>query len=223
MQVNKNNKTNRISAVSRLKESDSLLAAVINQVGPCRLERGVQGFPALVRSITTQQLSNHAAKAIQAKLQALFGNDGLCPTRILQTSDEALRKTGLSMMKVGYLRDLADHVASSKVDFNSLEAIDDEAVIRILTQVRGIGRWTAEMYLIFSLGRPDVFPIDDLAIRTAMAHIYNLPETDFRASATKIAERWRPFRSIACWYLYQYRGILYEKNRSGAVKPPATA
>ena len=216
-----NNETDFKTAVSRLKESDPRLAAVINQIGPCRLELGIRGFPALVRSITTQQLSNHAAKAIQAKLQALSGGDSLSYHQILQTSDEALRQTGLSMMKVGYLRDLADHVASGKIDFNRLETMDDEAVIRTLTRVRGIGHWTAEMYLIFSLGRPDVFPIDDLAIRTAMAHIYNLPESDFRASATKLAKRWRPFRSIACWYLYKYRGMLYEQNRTGAAKPPA--
>jgi DNA-3-methyladenine glycosylase II len=204
MQVNQADGINLADAVNNLKERDSQLAALISDIGPCRLERREQGLAALAYSVIGQQLSNSSARAIRSRFDVLFGNDGIDPQRLAGTSEEELRKTGLSLAKATCLRSLAEHVLSDRINFLKLEAIDDEAVISTLTQVKGIGRWTAEMYMIFSLGRLDVFPIDDLAICAAMSHVYGLPEADFKARATRVADRWRPFRSIACWYLYRY-------------------
>ncbi len=201
-----------IKAVSSLKERDTQLAKIIDQIGPCRLERRVQGLTALVYSVIGQQLSNNSARAIRSRFDLLFENDGIDPQRLAGTSEEELKKTGLSLAKVRCLRSLAEHVLSDKINFLKLEAIDDEAVISTLTQVKGIGRWTAEMYLMFSLRRLDVFPISDLGIRTAMLHVYNLPETGFITLARQTAEQWRPYRTIACWYLYRYLDMLRSRK-----------
>jgi DNA-3-methyladenine glycosylase II len=155
-----------------------------------------------------QQLSNSSARAIRSKFDILFENDGIDPQRLAGTNEEELRKTGLSLAKARCLRSLAEHVLSNKINFLKLEAIDDEAIISTLTQVKGIGRWTAEMYLMFSLGRLDVFPIDDLAIQNAIIRIYDIPKAGFNAHARKIADQWRPFRTIACWYLYRYLDMI---------------
>ena len=196
------------TVVSKLGKRDPILAEVIDQIGPCRLENRAQGLNALVYSVIGQQLSNSSARAIRSRFDILFENDGIDPQRLAETSEKELRKTGLSLAKARCLRSLAEHVLSDKINFLKLEAIDDEAVISTLTQVKGIGRWTAEMYLMFSLRRLDVFPIDDLAIRTAMSRIYGLPETNFTALAKQTAEQWRPYRTIACWYLYRYLDML---------------
>ena len=201
------------AAVSILKKRDPRLAEVIDQIGPCRLERHAQGLTALVYSVIGQQLSNSSARAIRSRFDILFEHDGIDPQRLAGTNEEELRKTGLSLAKAKCLRSLAEHVLSDKINFLKLEAVDDEAVIGTLTQVKGIGRWTAEMYLMFSLRRLDVFPIDDLAIRIAMLRVYGLPETDFVALAKQTAEQWQPYRTIACWYLYRYLDMLRSNKR----------
>jgi len=213
MHVGQPNQNEIKAAVNKLKKCDPRLAEVIDQIGPCRLERRAQGLTALAYSVIGQQLSNSSARAIRSRFDILFENDGIDPQRLAGTSEEELRKTGLSLAKARCLRSLAEHVLSDKINFPMLEAIDDEAVISTLTQVKGIGRWTAEMYLMFSLGRLDVFPIDDLAIRTAMLRVYGLPETGFIALARQTAEQWRPYRSIACWYLYRYLDMLRNNRR----------
>ena len=213
MYVGQPNQTEIKAAVSKLKKCDPRLSEVIDQIGPCRLERREQGLAALAYSVIGQQLSNSSARAIRSKFDILFENDGIDPQRLAGTSEEELRKAGLSLAKARCLRSLAEYVLSEKINFLKLESIDDEAVISTLTQVKGIGRWTAEMYLMFSLGRPDVFPIDDLAIRTAMLHVYGFPETGFIALARQTAEQWRPYRTIACWYLYRYLGMLRNSRR----------
>jgi len=204
MPVNQLDQTNLINIVNRLRKCDSRLAVIIDDVGSCRLECGAQELTALVHSIIGQQLSKSSARAIRSRVDVLFDNNGIDPERLAKIGDEELRKAGLSLMKVKCLRSLAEHVLKGKINFLKLETSDNEAVIRALTQVKGIGRWTAEMYLIFSLGRLDVFPINDLSIRTSITRIYDLPEAGFNAHARKIADRWRPFRTIACWYLYRY-------------------
>ena len=208
MHVGQPNQTEIKAAVSKLKKCDPRLAEVINQIGPCRLERRAEGLTALAYSVIGQQLSNSSARAIRSRFDILFENDGIDPQRLAATSEEELRKTGLSLAKAKCLRSLAEYVLSDKINFLKLEAIDDEAIISTLTQVKGIGRWTAEMYLMFSLRRLDVFPIDDLAIRTAMLRVYGFPETSFIALARQTAEQWRPYRTIACWYLYRYLDML---------------
>jgi DNA-3-methyladenine glycosylase II len=172
-------------------------------MGPYRLTSGEGGFAAIVRSIVAQQLAGSAFRAIQARLEALFDGGAVRAERLVELSTDDLRSTGLSLRKIEYLRDLARHVLDGRIDFMKLHAMDDEAVIETLTQVRGIGRWTADMYLL-ALNRLDVFPIGDLGIRTAMREIYHLEEDDFESRAHEIADRWRPYRSIACWYLYTY-------------------
>jgi len=194
-------------AVSKIKKNDSRLGVIIDQIGPCNLNRRTQGFSSLVHSIISQQLSKSSAQAIRSRFETLFGDNIVNPDGLMQISDSKLRATGLSKMKVEYLRSLANHIISGKINFLDLENMDDETVINTLIQVKGIGRWTAEMYLMFSMGRLDIFPFGDLAIRNAMRSIYDLNEIDFEAKAKEIAKRWRPFRTIGCWYLYQYIGF----------------
>ena len=213
MIIKQQNPTDIDSAVSKLEKRDPRLAEVIDQIGPCLLERRTQGLTAVVYSVIGQQLSSSSARAIRSRFDLLFENDGIDPQRLAGTSEEELRKTGLSLAKARCLRSFAEHVLSDKINFLTLEAIDDEAVISTLTQVKGIGRWTAEMYLMFSLGRLDVFPIDDLSIRTAMSRVYGISETNFIALARQTAEQWRPYRTIACWYLYRYLDMLRSRRR----------
>ena len=213
MYVNQPNPTEIKTAVSILKKRDPRLAEVIDRIGPCRLERRTQGLTALIYSVIGQQLSNSSARAIRSRFDILFENDGIDAQGLAGTSEEELRKTGMSVAKARCLRSLAEHVLSDKINFLKLESITDEAVISILTQVKGIGRWTAEMYLMFSLRRLDVFPIDDLAIRAAMLRVYGFSETGFIALARQTAEQWRPYRTIACWYLYRYLDMLRSNRR----------
>jgi len=189
---------------SKLVSCDPQLAAIINNIGPCLLERREQGFASLVRSIVSQHVSKSAAQSVRSKLDSLFEDMCINPEQILLIEEDELLKTGLSGPKVKYIKGLADHIISGKLNFNELESIDDETVINILTQVKGIGRWTAEMYLMFSMNRLDIFPIDDAAIRNAMINIYDIPKDSFNSKAREIAENWKPYRTIACWYFYRY-------------------
>ncbi|MFC1953307.1 DNA-3-methyladenine glycosylase family protein [Chloroflexota bacterium] len=191
-------------ATDILVNCDPRLAEIISALGPCTLERREQGFISLVRSIVSQQLSKWAAQSIQHKLESLFDKNGINPERFLEIQEEELLKTGLSRPKVKYIKGLASYALSDEINFNELESQDDEDVIQKLTQIKGIGRWTAEMYLMFSLNRLDVFPLDDAAIRNAMTDIYDISKDNFENQALNIAERWRPYRTIACWYLYRY-------------------
>jgi len=190
--------------ISALKKSDNILATVIGQIGPCLLGRGDQGFPALSHSIISQQLSKTVAQSIRKKLVALLGNEPITPLLLSNASESDLRSVGLSGQKARYLKGLADLVLTGKIDFNALETMDDEKVIETLTQIKGVGRWTAEMYLIFSMNRLDVFPVDDVALRRAMNQVYGIPKEAPDSEYEKIADKWSPYRTIACWYLYRY-------------------
>ena len=214
MSINHLSQVELPAVIRELKGRDSQLAAIIDQIGPCHLQPGAQGLSPLVYSIIGQQLSGHAARAIRSRLQALFGNDGIKPEQLAKTSDEELRRTGISWAKARCLRSLADHVLSGSIDFDEFESRDDEGIIRTLTQVKGIGRWTAEMYL-FSMGRLDVLPIDDQSIRTAMREVYGLDGDDFETQACQIADEWRPYRSVACWYLYAHLDESRERGARG--------
>ena len=196
-----------IKAVSSLKERDTQLAKIIDAVGSCRLERGAQGFIALVYSIIGQQLSNSSAKAIRSRFDALF-DDNINPQLLMEIGYEELRRVGMSRMKAECLQSLAEHVLAGDINFSELEGMGDEEIIKALTQIKGVGRWTAEMYLIFSLGRLDIFPIDDLSIRTSMARVYNMTGGSLKSQAEMIAGKWRPYRTVASWYLYRYLDLL---------------
>jgi DNA-3-methyladenine glycosylase II len=191
-------------AVRHLRRADPVLARLVDQVGPCRYEvRRVGGpFAYLTAAIVHQQLAGAAAATIHRRLCALAGRTHPRPEDIARCSDAELRGVGLSRQKVGYLRDLVARLEAG-LPLGRLSRLSDEAAIEALTSVKGIGRWTSEMYLMFRLGRLDVLPVDDLGIRKAMQRAFRkraLPKPDWMR---KTAEPWRPYRSVACWYLWR--------------------
>jgi DNA-3-methyladenine glycosylase II len=193
------------TAVTRLRRADEVLARVIAHVGPCRFRPRSAGshFDALLRSIVYQQLSGKAATTILDRVLALYGGRYPRPAQLLETPESALRDAGLSRQKLGYLRDLAAKVDSGQVPLARVGRLPDEEVITYLTRVKGVGRWTAQMFLIFRLGRPDVLPELDLGIQTAIQRAYSLPERPGPADVLRIGERWRPHATVASWYLWR--------------------
>ena len=189
--------------------SDPALARVIESVG--RLPSSREGRPepddhygALVRTIAGQQLSVLAARAIYGRLTARFGGRPPTPAEILAEDPEELRAAaGLSRAKVGYLRSLAEHVVSGELELERLDEMPDEEVAAELVAVKGLGQWTADMFLMFHLGRPDVLPVGDLGIRRAVERAYELPAMPNPAELAEIAEPWRPQRTLACRYLWR--------------------
>jgi len=189
-------------AVNHLKKSDPVLRAIIERVGPCRMEYGVPEFSSVAEAIVYQQLNGKAAVTIFNRFAALAG-DPLTPAGILKLSDEQLRSVGLSKQKSAYLKDLSAKTAAGLLDFARLPALSDEEVIQHLTQVKGVGVWTAQMFLMFSLRRPNVLPTGDYGVQMAIKKHYKkrkLPKPDIME---KIAKPWVPYRSIACWYLWR--------------------
>ena len=181
---------------------DSALSSIIDGVGDYKLKRRNHHFSVLVESIISQQLATNAAKAIFKRFKELYPK---FPTasEILSTRDSKLRIVGLSCMKIECLKDLARHVEEGRLDLGSVSKMSDEDVIAHLTQVKGIGRWTAEMFLIFSLGRHDIFPVDDLGLRKGVQRLFSLPETPKPKEVERLGDRWRPYRTIATWYLWK--------------------
>jgi len=196
-------------ATEHLRASDPVLAGVIDLVG--RLPTARQGRPelddhygALVRTIVGQQLSVLAARAIYGRLTERFGGRPPTPQEILADEPEELRAAaGLSRAKVGFLRSLAEHALSGELELDRLNALDDEAVIAELVAVKGIGEWSAHMFLMFHLDRPDVLAVGDLGIRRAIEIAYGLGELPKPAQMEQIAEPWRPYRTLACRYLWR--------------------
>ncbi len=187
-----------------LLRRDAVLAAVIRRHGPCGLAAAQRSdhFSALVRAITGQQLSTKAAATIYARLAALMP-DGVTPQALSALSDDQLRAVGMSRQKGAYFRDLCDKVLSGALPLDALEAMSDDEVIAALTQVKGIGRWSAEMFLMFRLHRPDVLPVGDLGIVNAVKSVYRLRKTPTPDRIRTIGEAWRPYRSVASWYLWR--------------------
>jgi DNA-3-methyladenine glycosylase II len=196
-------------AVATLRASDPVLRAVIDEVGPDPLGDRRAGRPqdhygALVRSIVGQQLSTRAARAIYARLIDRFHGGTPTPAEILADDPEKVRAAaGLSHAKVGFLRSLAEHVLDGSLELERLDKLPDEEVIAELVAVKGLGPWTAHMFLMFHLGRPDVLPVGDLGIRRAIREHYGLAEVPDAAEMERIAEPWRPYRSLACMYLWR--------------------
>lgn len=191
------------AALQQLKRADRVLAGVIDRAGPFTLKTRKSGYEVLVQAVISQQISTAAARTIRERLQALMPDRKLQPEVLQQLSDEQLGKIGISRQKLGYLRDLTRCTLEGIIQFRRISRAEDEAAIAELIQVRGIGRWTAQMYLIFSLGRPDVFAPDDLGLRNAIAKLYLLPANPRRTDFEAIADRWKPYRSIASWYLWR--------------------
>lgn len=186
----------------RLMRRDRRLAAVIKALGPCGYGRRPGGFATLFQAILRQQLSGKAAATIAARLGTLCGS--ITPERVAALDDASFAAAGVSRQKRDYLRGLAAAALASPDLFTGLETLSDEAAIEALTAVKGVGRWTAEMYLMFSLGRLDVLPLGDVSIRAAIAEIYGISREAKAAKLIQLAEPWRPFRSVACWYFYAH-------------------
>jgi DNA-3-methyladenine glycosylase II len=196
-------------AVRHLKRVDPALRRVIERAGACGLHLRLDGhaFDHVARAIVYQQLSGKAAATIHARVHALYGDRPPTPAELLATPPARLRRAGLSRQKAGYLKDLARHAVSGAVPFDTLDALPDDAVIEALTAVRGIGVWTAQMFLMFRLGRLDVLPVLDLGIQKGMRHTYGLRRLPKPAQMERIAAAWRPYRSVACWYLWRCMDI----------------
>jgi DNA-3-methyladenine glycosylase II len=187
-----------------LARRDPVLRALIRRVGPCGLRRRGDPYRALLRSVLYQQLAGAAARAIHARLRARFGGRDPRPGALLAIRDAELRAVGLSRQKIAALRSIAEHFDDGRVDGRALARMDDDAVIACVTQMRGVGLWTAHMLLMFSLGRPDVLPVGDYGIRKGVQALYGLPELPERAELERVASRWRPWRSVASWYVWRY-------------------
>jgi DNA-3-methyladenine glycosylase II len=187
-----------------LMRRDPVMRELIRHHGPCGLadNQHTDPFKALVHSIMSQQLSTKAAATIARRFDDLFGGAFPCPRQVLGMPDEKLRAVGLSGMKVSFVRDLARRVEDGSLRLDALDTMSDDDVIAELTKVKGIGRWTAEMFLMFRLHRPDVLPIGDLGIVNAIRKQYRLRKTPTPARLMRLGESWRPYRSIACWYLW---------------------
>jgi DNA-3-methyladenine glycosylase II len=213
-------------AVNHLKKADPIMRAIIERVGPCCMEFGPAEFASLAEAIVYQQLNGKAAATIFERFAAMAG-EPLSPAGILKLSDQQMRSAGLSKQKSTYLKDLAEKTAAGALDFAGLPALPDAEVIEHLTQVKGIGVWTAQMFLIFTLKRENVLPTGDFGVRMAIFKHY-LDKQPGKVAARpkkgkaaakkarprkiklpgpeqmeKIAKNWEPYRSVACWYLWR--------------------
>jgi DNA-3-methyladenine glycosylase II len=178
------------------------LASLIASYGPCSLRPDDNHFSLLCDSIVSQQLANKAAAAIFGRFSAHYAGQP-SPEKVLATSQETLRELGLSNQKTTYILDLAAKVTSGELTLNQFEGLADEEIITQLVKVKGIGVWTAQMFLIFALSRPDVLPVDDFGVRKAFMRIYSLPAMPVKAEMESIATPWRPWRTVASWYLWR--------------------
>jgi DNA-3-methyladenine glycosylase II len=185
---------------------DPVLGALIKQIGACGMaeRQRKDHLTALVGSIVSQQLSTKAAATIFGRFVALFPDSAISGADAIAAVDDArLRSVGFSGQKVRYLRDLCARIQDGRLDLDALDALEDEDVIDRLMAVKGFGRWTAEMFLMFRLHRPDVLPVDDLGIQKAVRRLYRLRKHPDAKRLIKLGEPWRPYRSVACWYLWQ--------------------
>jgi DNA-3-methyladenine glycosylase II len=192
-------------AYAHLRAADPVVGALIEEWGPYRPRPGADPWSNLVRTILFQQLAGAAARAIQRRLYALHGAEDRTPTpaEILATSDEAFRGAGVSRQKAAYLRDLAAHVIDDRLDFAGLRRAPDAEVIAAITAVHGLGEWSAHMFLMFELGRPDVLPTGDLGVRAGMKAAYGLEAVPTVKEARIIGEPWAPYRSVGSWYMWR--------------------
>src|SRR4030042_148521 len=188
-------------AIKHLKSSDKVLSSLIRKHGPCTIIPALDNpFHALTSSIISQQLSAHAARAIKGRLFNLIGTERFTPEKISKMSFNQFRTAGLSRAKIGYIRRLASAVRNGEFDPSSFVNLEDEEIISTLTTFPGIGRCTAELFLIFALGRPDVLSVNDAGLKRGFKIIYNLQQTPSDDEMISISDSWRPYRSVASWY-----------------------
>jgi DNA-3-methyladenine glycosylase II len=206
-------------AVDHLTKSDVILASIIARVGPCKMTYREPSFEMLARAIVFQQLSTKAATTIYGRLEEAAGGK-LTPESIQNLSVGEMRRAGLSRQKLGYIRDLAEHALSGKVDFAKLPSMSDEEVIESLTDIKGVGVWTAHMFLMFSLRRPNILPVGDLGVRMAIQRAYKKRKLPTPKQIEQIAKGWHPYCSYAAWYLWRSlegpKEKPKEKKRRGA-------
>jgi DNA-3-methyladenine glycosylase II len=185
--------------------NDKKLAPIINASGPCRLKPHTDHYGELVGSIVGQQLSAKAAGAIWHRVLDLFGSKMPTPEQLIKVEDQKLRDVGLSWAKVKYVKDLAQHILDGRLDLEHISTMPNNQLIEQLTAVKGLGEWSAHMFMMFGLGRLDILPVGDLGIRKAMMNQYNLKELPAPATCITIANKnnWHPYESIASWYLWQ--------------------
>jgi DNA-3-methyladenine glycosylase II len=194
-----------LRAVEHLRQHDAVLAAVIDRAGPCTIKPHKNYYQELVDSIISQQLSVHAARAIENRFRDLFGGKFPAPEEILSTDVETLRGIGFSRAKAAYVLDLAQHIVDGKVKFDHLDNLTNEEVIAELIQVKGIGEWTVHMFLMFCMGRLDVLPYGDLGVRNGIMKLYKLSIVPDKTTIIDIASKnhWHPYESVASWYVWQ--------------------
>jgi 3-methyladenine DNA glycosylase/8-oxoguanine DNA glycosylase len=195
-------------AQRHLARKDAVLKRIVSAVGPCTLAPGGDRFLVLTRAIVSQLISTKAALTIYGRLEATLAPEAVTPVSLMAANLRSLRKTGLSRAKALALRDLAQRVHKGKLPLDEFHDLTDEEIIEHLTAVRGIGQWTADMFLIFCLGRPDVLPVGDFGLRAGVQTAYGLPELPDRKLLAERAEAWRPYRSIATWYFWRSRGAV---------------
>lgn len=211
--MNTGNTTALKQAVRALRQRDPTLRKIIDQIGPCQLRAQRHYFWALAEAIVSQQLSVAAAATIFKRLRHLYPHHRVPrPQDLLATPSARLRAVGLSRQKVVYLKELAEAALDGRLPSRRLRVLSDDEVVEILTRLHGIGRWTAEMFLIFVLMRLDVFPVDDLGLQKAIQRAYGLRRHPSEATMRKLAKRWEPYRTVATWYLWASRdgkGVVY--------------
>jgi DNA-3-methyladenine glycosylase II len=189
-------------AILHLKKSDPVMRAIIERVGPCRMEFGEPTFHSLAEAIVYQQLNGKAAVTIFKRFADAAG-DPVTPEGILTMTEQQMRAVGLSKQKSSYLRDLAEKTKAGLLEFERLHELQDEEIIQHLTRVKGVGVWTAHMFLMFTLRRPDVLPTGDYGVQVAIKKHYRKRKLPKPRDMEKIAKPWSPYRSIACWYLWR--------------------
>ncbi|MEM7411761.1 MAG: DNA-3-methyladenine glycosylase 2 family protein [Myxococcota bacterium] len=193
----------RARARRALMRRDPKLGAVMREVGACAMEVRGDPYRALVRSVIFQQLAGAAARAIDGRVRKPYRGRYPAPARLLEAPDRQLREAGLSRQKIAAVRAVASAFADGTLSNRRLRRMDDDDVVAAVTQVRGIGEWTAHMLLMFSLGRPDVLPVGDYGVRKGAMELYGLSELPKPKELTALAEPWRPYRSVASWYLWR--------------------
>ncbi len=200
------------AAIGHLHEADSKLGRVISRVGPCQLRPNPDRFGMLVRSILSQQVSTKAAQSIRRRLEELMLPGIISPESLSAKTAEELRAVGISGQKASYLLDLSAHVLDGRLTLKTIGRHTDAEIIARLTAVKGIGEWTAQMFLIFALGRPDVFPHGDLGLRSALKILYDLEDLPDKTTSLQLAEPWRPYASVATWYCWRLHELPAEES-----------
>jgi len=190
-----------------LSKADPKIRQLVKTHGPIEFDAGGDPFESLVEAIISQQLNGQSARAIFGRLKAAMGCEVIDAQSLKRMHGSRLRKVGVSPQKIRYLRDLSSRVANDQLDLNSLKEMDDGEVIRVLDEVKGIGPWTAHMFLLFTLGRPDVLPVDDLGIQMAVKRVYSLRKLPGAKKIEEIASKWHPYCSVASLYLWHAKNV----------------